>query len=351
MVKNETVIIVGAGASHEARLPTGAMLTERISEIVRIEDRGLHVDGDRVYLEALRRITKNQSSAFAEYVDASRQIEDAMPQVISIDNFIDMHAGDVHIATCGKLAIVKSILEAERRSLLYVDPSNTYNTINFGGDLRKTWYSAFIKLLTENCRDSDLSERLQRLTLVVFNYDRCIEHYLYRSFPNLYRRQISDQRAAELVSEIDILHPYGVVGSLPWQSNARPADFGREPSASDLVLLKDGLSTYTEELRTDQESVERIRDKVRSARYLIFLGFSFQRQNMNLLFPDRGSRRIRSNSRFDVFATGVGMSKSAREVVKADLQAVTGAEPGRVHVEDLTCSSLFHEYWYQLALR
>lgn len=43
-----------------------------------------------------------------------------MPQSISIDNFIDSHKGDKEIELCGKLAIVRAVLEAEAKSDAFV---------------------------------------------------------------------------------------------------------------------------------------------------------------------------------------------------------------------------------------
>jgi hypothetical protein len=117
-----------------------------------------------------------------------------------------------------------------------------------------------------------------------------------------------------------------------------------------LIVLKDGLSTYTEEMNDKQDAVSRIRTKIQQARYLIFLGFAFHRQNVHLLFPPGGQFERRDE--LEIFATGKGMSKSACDLVKRDLQALTGAALGRIHVDPgFTCTQLFDEYWYQLALR
>src|SRR2546430_5733417 len=111
---------------------------------------------------------------FDPYYQASLLIRRAMPQVTSIDNFIDMHRADKRVGLCGKLAIAQCILQAERQSLLKVDPGNIYNTIDFiraGG----TWFNRFVQLLTQNCTADDLADRLKTITFIVFNYDRCIE--------------------------------------------------------------------------------------------------------------------------------------------------------------------------------
>lgn len=93
---------------------------------------------------------------------------------VSIDNFIDSHRGNEAIALCGKLAIVRSIVEAEKKkSKLYVDQKNSHNKLRFA-DVENTWFNAFFQLLTENCDWSELPGRLAKVAIVTFNYDRCI---------------------------------------------------------------------------------------------------------------------------------------------------------------------------------
>ncbi len=160
-----------------------------------------------------------------------------MPQAISIDNFIDTHKDDKNIELSGKLAIVRAILDAEQNSLMYVAPSNPFKF----SDLDKTWYSSFMKLLTENCPKEELSKRFQSISFIVFNYDRCIEHFLYSSLQNYY--DITPEEAATFISSLEIHHPYGTVGNLPWQAG-QSVPFGETPSAQKLLELAGEIKTW-----------------------------------------------------------------------------------------------------------
>jgi hypothetical protein len=97
-----------------------------------------------------------------------------MALAISIDNFLDAHKDNNKIVLCGKLAIARSILQGERESLLYFERQGINSTINFNS-LEKIWHLPFFQLLTENCSENDLKIRFQSLTVMVLNYDRCIE--------------------------------------------------------------------------------------------------------------------------------------------------------------------------------
>ena len=164
MQKKSLVLVLGAGASSEVNLPVGADLKRQIADRldIRFPNGIRQVSGDHIVTEAFRHIaaaTKGGQCDINSLLQVSRLISDAMPQAISIDNFIDSHRNDDRIALCGKLAIARCILEAEAGSKLTVDHSNIYNKLNFGA-LENTWFTAFFKLLTENCQKEELPERL-----------------------------------------------------------------------------------------------------------------------------------------------------------------------------------------------
>jgi len=54
----------------------------------------------------------------SSYLQEAKCISEALPQAISIDNFVDGHAGNEKIELCAKLGVVESILQAERSSKL-----------------------------------------------------------------------------------------------------------------------------------------------------------------------------------------------------------------------------------------
>jgi hypothetical protein len=112
------------------------------------------VAGDHLICEALHVAIRREDPNARDinpHIHAARHIRDAMPQALSIDNFIDAHRGEKRIELCGKLAIARSILQAERDSKLYVEPTVRSKNPNFNC-LRETWFNSFFMLLTENCR-------------------------------------------------------------------------------------------------------------------------------------------------------------------------------------------------------
>ena len=130
MPRKKTVIVVGAGASVEAGFPTSTKLKEQIAALLDIKfGRGgtKKISGDDLITEALRRTQqKSGSGDINPYLHAGWEIRDGLPQAVSIDSFIDARQGNKLIELCGKLAIVRAILEAEKRSRLYVDPHSVF---------------------------------------------------------------------------------------------------------------------------------------------------------------------------------------------------------------------------------
>ena len=70
-----------------------------------------------------------------------------MPQAPSIDTYIDNHRGNEQLALCVKLAIVRAILQAERKSKLFVDLREHEPQLNYNV-LQQTWYNKIFRVLT-----------------------------------------------------------------------------------------------------------------------------------------------------------------------------------------------------------
>jgi hypothetical protein len=123
MFGSKTVFVLGAGASSEAGLPTGAGLIPILRNKLNFKhEMGVRqIGGDPSLFEALRRNAVFTSQDVNLYSEAGRKIYSGLPLANSIDDFLDMHRDDKFIQACGKLAIVQSILEAERSSKLFFD--------------------------------------------------------------------------------------------------------------------------------------------------------------------------------------------------------------------------------------
>lgn len=346
MTKYKFTFVLGAGASQEVGLPVGTTLRDQIASLLNITfDFGRQKTGDSLVMAAIRECTQlpgaKEQDANA-YVHACRRIRDALPQSISIDNLIDTHRGNGLIEICGKLGIARAILRAERQSSLYFDPSNKPRP-----DLSrvaKAWLTPFFQLLTENCPLPLLPERLKSTAFVIFNYDRCLEQFLFHSLQNVYG--VTEQQALDLTRQLTILRPYGSVGALRSLGSGRSIPFGGEPDASQLLELALGVKTFTEGIDPAKSDIQTIREAVTSTQKLVFLGFAFHPSNIDLLFPLE-TRAVNGTST-RVFFTDKGLSSSATDDICSELERrVTSSIE---HGLQTSCFDLFTEYWRQLSM-
>src|SRR5712692_7461207 len=127
----------------------------------------------------------------------------------------------------------------------------------------------------------------RNVTLINFNYDRTIEHYLYSRLQTNFGFESIE--AAEAISSLQMIRPYGSVGSLPWQNgNKVPYGDHIRRDHNKMFLLAQNVRTYTEQnLSHDLQSA--IQAAMNAARLVVFLGFGFHQQNMSLLQATTGA--------------------------------------------------------------
>ena len=346
MFKGKTVIVVGAGASTEFGLPDGEGLKKGIHSLLDMEYdhfEGLK-KGDREIWAAIKKyLNDNNLSTQPEddhYFQACGQICNTLPQSESVDNYIHSHRGHKGIELCAKLAIVRSILDAEKNSNLYIDTSNIYNKIDFKKN-ESTWLNKFFILLTSGYLVEEIAERLTNITFIIFNYDRCIEHFLYHSLQNYCL--ITGNEAAKLLEDLNIYHPYGTVGNLHWRDSENIADFGTEPNVGLLLELVSQIKTFTEGTDPESSEIKAIRKSIRDANMVLFLGLAFRNLTLDLIRPEIKTKEpIR---RTLVFATAKNYSIHNRDISRNKLQSLCYCNLNNVVIRnELGCKELFTDY-------
>src|SRR6266850_456551 len=338
MLSSKIVFIVGAGASQEVDMPTGSELRDIIAQKLHMRFKAgskFVGRGDLAILEALRVTYGNDPNS---YLDACGLISSGIGLSASIDDFIDIHRDDPRVAVCGKVAIAASILEKERQSKLYVDPSNIYNTIDIGS-IQNTWYVAFLRML--QVPKSELGKLFESVTIICFNYDRCIEHFLVHAISKQYG--IKQQEARSLVATLRMFRPYGSVGD-----NFGGVPFG-STSLPPLEKVVSSLKTYTEQVE-DKATLQAMKTALAEAKTLVFLGSVFHENNMTLLMPPQNSHSEPKR----IFATRKGVSDADLARVHYALSELRAMKPP-VDAPDSRnffaskCNDLFETY--KLSLR
>lgn len=341
MFRSKTLFIVGAGGSKEAGVPTGAELKLKIAAKIdiRFPDGYIQKSGDDQITEALkahvRQLTPEEID-INPYLEAAWKMRDALPQALSVDNYIDAHRDDPKVALCGKLGIARVILEAETNSKLYIDLAEPKGKLKYER-LDKTWFQSFWQLIVEGVGYPEIETVFNNVAFIIFNYDRCIEHFLVNSLQNYFG--VSEDTAAGLMNAVTILHPYGIVGQLPWQDGvANGVPFGQPQGGPRLLDIAGQIKTFTERVQEAAVLAE-IRGQVQAAETIVFLGFAFHDINMELLKPSGASKVKR------VFATAKGFSTSDCDAITSDINDILQSKKlNKIEVRNgWTCDDLFGE--------
>ena len=177
--------------------------------------------------------------------------------------------------------------------------------------LEGTWFIKFVRMLGRGIPLEKVETIFDDVAFIVFNYDRCIEHFLYVAIQQLYA--IDHNKTAKVLSKLCIIHPYGVVAELPFKASDGVAFGGLgENYEAPYLTLSNRIRTYTEQIE-DPAELNAIREQVSAAKKIVFLGFAFHDQNLKLLQPEKEMRGK------PIFGTAVGMSNSDISVVGAQL--------------------------------
>jgi hypothetical protein len=204
MIREKTVLVLGAGASMPYGYPSGKTLRDQIASGK--YDARLREYFDRVSREAISQFSKSFLSS----------------QLPSIDEFLS-HRGlepieensEVTFEQVGKAAISLALRENRNLDYLLHNPSISDEgrrklDLNYGDH----WYQYLWKRISDEVphdNPSELSEN--QITVITFNYDLSLEFYLLETCSATYG--IHKQEAAAILSKIKFVHLYGALSGQP----------------------------------------------------------------------------------------------------------------------------------------
>lgn len=243
------VLVLGAGASLAYGYPLGGALRTKIIELSEITALRAGIVEDSFY--------KSDVEILTEFQQVFRG-----SQMYSIDAFL---ARRPEYSEIGKKCIAAVLLQLE----------SEHNLFSEGAD-RDHWYQYLFNHWAKNDWD-DLS--FDDVSIITFNYDRSLEHFLFHALQSAYNKSASD--VCEKMKSLKIIHVYGCLSDvLPGSENYEPYDGGIdagkvERAASRLVVIPEG--------RIDSHSLQIARDWLLDATGIAFLGFGFDATNIERL--------------------------------------------------------------------
>lgn len=243
MITKPTVLILGAGSATAYGFPLGRGLRNLVCRIPwtgaanLIKETGFDSDELENFVNTLRH---------SAYTSVDWFLED-WPEFIAI----------------GKAAIAAALIPSEDPNRLFPpDATDTH------------WYELLLNTL--DTPQGAFTEN--RLSIVTFNYDRSLEHYLFRV---LETRRGSEQSAVEALNSLDIIHVHGMLGELtPPADDGRPYSPDLEPGA---IRTAAEQIIVVGEAAGETEAFEHARGKLREAERIVFLGFGFHFESVRRL--------------------------------------------------------------------
>ena len=197
-------------------------------------------------------------------------IKNSLLHSTSIDDCVKKLNNDEY-TPFAKSLIAYQILQAETKSLI---KKELYDK------LEDTWYFQFLNMLDVDKVD----EIFNNVTIINFNYDRCIEVYLYNAIKKSYG--LDDNRTAEIMNKLVTIRPHGSLGQLERQGTAE-VQFGNIETnaftaAENIRTCHDKNSEKDEIITATKESIS---NALESAQKIVFLGFGFHEANTKILYP------------------------------------------------------------------
>lgn len=262
MIKNLTVLILGAGASHDFGFPIGWDLKNEIISDLR------SAGGDRLrYLHELK-YTNDEIEVFANDLEGS--------PYRSVDRFLEQHDNEDYL-NLGKACIAACLMKREI-------PETFYRRNN---EPLHSWYALLFEKLDEAADWETIGEN--RLKIITFNYDRSFEQYLFTALQRSFGK--TEKEAAEKMKYFPILHVHGQLGHLPWEGKGPARPYSREVSA-ELIREFSPMIKIIHEQEYRSRKLSLAREWLTDAVHINFLGFGFDRQNLERIKFDSQSKYV-----------------------------------------------------------
>lgn len=257
MIKKDTVLVLGAGASIPYGFPSGKRLKDEIVQ-------ALHPTNQRDQIADLGGF---DSSHLEEFFHSLR-----FSGLTSVDAFLESNSQFLDV---GKFMIARTLIPFERVEQLFVPFEAPLDLVD---DPRPgNWYEYLWNRMIEDADFDSFGEN--RLSIVTLNYDRSLEQYLVTALSNAFGE--SEEDAAERVKQIPVLHVYGKLGNLPWEDE--PSEYAPDLGLDRIRRASKGIKILHETAGETEELLRTARDRVKSAYRAVVLGFGFNKANVERL--------------------------------------------------------------------
>ncbi len=195
-------------------------------------------------------------------VDVVKEFSDLLLNSMapSVDRFLESNPDFVRL---GKTAIAFNLIPFEKESII-------------NRTIELQWYEFLFSHLHTPTTDEF---KQNQLSIITYNYDRSLEHFLFTAIKNSY--SLSESDALEILRSIEIIHLHGQLGSYYPQLDQYRA-YNTDIDNSILQRCIDGIKIIHEDI-SDEPQFEQARTLIEQARKVCFLGFGYDKTNVDRL--------------------------------------------------------------------
>jgi len=278
MLTKKHVLVLGAGASQPFDFPTGVELSKLVSRQL--------LEGH----DAFNRLTEVGYAA-----EKIRNFRDSffLSGKNSVDAFLE-HRTD--LMELGKFATAAVLIPYEREDKL------------FGYD--NNWLRYLYNRLNTSFEDFGSHQ----LSIITFNYDRTVEHFFFTSLQNSYAKNVEE--CYRIMKRIPIIHLHGTLAPLPWQTSVGSRPFDSNCTKSDIATAASYIKIIHENITDGRDKdFQRAKDLMKEAERILFLGFGYNKTNMDRL----GLRELlprKSSGACQIYGTCVGMGEYEKNIAR-----------------------------------
>jgi hypothetical protein len=315
MLRENYVVILGAGSSYPYNFPLGSGLIDSIDEAIK-----------EVVVEAGKIGSLEKDRIVRQFQDFQKEFRGFRG---TIDHFLNLHN---NYDTIGRLAIAMAILLSEKKERIRLPGGNS-----------DAWREVLFEKMRQGILNSDNPDEFAKnsISFITFNYDRSFENAFYNYLKGTFDNRIVDDRiCANLANHYNPIHIYGQAGILPWQeqfytgTDSIPYKFNISELYKYAEKTVDQLHKMYKE-RQKSTAIQAAIERISKATYVIFLGFGYDADNLRLLdFPDISRGKI-------FHGTGIGCLDGEIFVYQ---KRISGPNGGNEIHKGNNCTQIVREY-------
>ncbi len=272
MINAPTLLVLGAGASIPFGFPSGLELLSLICQKLG------STSGRELFLRL----------GFG--VKELDKFRDALlfSGKTSVDGFLEYRIEFIEI---GKIAIAAELIPRESEVRLFHRDHKYRN-----------WYVYLFEKMS--CSFDEFHSN--KLSVITYNYDRSLEHFLLTSVMNSFAQ--TWEESTEKLKRIAIVHLHGRLGFLPWQKDTGRRYVGQF-SDSDLYGAANNIKIISEQKDiVNDDDFQQAHKLLEEAEVVYFLGFGYNEINVERL-------RIDSYPEGKLFGTCYGLGEAERQQI------------------------------------